>query len=162
MLRIPSAKLLLVVALIWLLAGANILAVGIAQVALWHDWWVFVSAAAVFGLFAGVIFPPVVKRYSERIKNFTADRSPFWAAFDTKGYLIIAAMMSVGIVLRLSSLVPGWFIALFYLGLGLALIAAAFAFLHNYGALAWRRANPDAPPAHHHGASEHSEQRFPE
>ncbi len=149
-------------ALIWLLAGANIFAVGITQVALWHDWWVFVSAAAVCALFSGVIFPPVVKRYSERIRNFTTDRAPAWAAFDIKGYLIIAVMMSAGIALRLSSLVPGWFIALFYLGLGLALMMTAFAFLHNYGALMWRRANPDAPHAHHHGASEPSEQRSPE
>lgn len=162
MLRIPSAKLLVVVALVWLLAGANILAVGISQAALWHDWWVFASAAAVWVLFAGVIFPPVVKRYSQRIENFATDRAPVWAAFDAKGYLIVVAMMSVGIGLRLSSLVPGWFIALFYLGLGLALIVAALAFLHNYGALMWRRTHPDAPHAHRHSPSAHSEQRSSE
>ena len=41
--------------------------------------------------------------------------------FDVRGYLIMAVMMGGGIALRSFHLVPGWFIAFFYTGLGIAL-----------------------------------------
>lgn len=54
---------------------------------------------------------------------------PFWRFFDRQAFIIMAIMMTVGISLRAFSLVPGWFIAFFYTGLGIALTGAGIGFL---------------------------------
>ena len=60
------------------------------------------------------------------------DRVPFWKFFDTKGYLIMAFMMTMGIGLRSSGIAPTWFIAFFYAGLGIALALSGCCFLVRY------------------------------
>ncbi|MFR1166792.1 MAG: hypothetical protein ACLSDQ_03730 [Adlercreutzia equolifaciens] len=52
--------------------------------------------------------------------------------FDVRGYLIMAVMMGGDIALRSFHLVPGWFIAFFYTGLGIALALAGVGFLVHY------------------------------
>ena len=47
-----------------------------------------------------------------------------WSFFDKKSYLIMAFMMTFGILLRKSALLPTLFFAVFYTGLGAALFAA--------------------------------------
>ncbi len=51
-----------------------------------------------------------------------------WHFFDLKAYIIMAVMISGGIWLRLSGLVPDVFIAVFYIGLGCALMLAGLLF----------------------------------
>jgi len=48
---------------------------------------------------------------------------------DLKGYLIMVFMISFGFGLRLSGLIPTWFFAFFYTGLGSALALAGVSFL---------------------------------
>ena len=57
---------------------------------------------------------------------------PFWYFFDKKSYLIMFFMMSMGIGLRASSLLPEGFIAFFYTGLGCALALSGILFLRNF------------------------------
>ena len=62
-------------------------------------------------------------------------RQPFWRFFDRQAFIIMAVMMTVGISLRAFSLVPSWFIASFYTGLGIALFGAGVGFLINLARL---------------------------
>ena len=52
------------------------------------------------------------------------ERLNFLRFLDLKGYLIMAFMMSFGFGLRLTGLIPNWFFAFFYTGLGCALALA--------------------------------------
>ena len=55
-----------------------------------------------------------------------------WHFFDVPGYTMMAIMMSGGISLRAFGLVPAWFIAFFYTGLGIALALSGASFLIRF------------------------------
>ena len=71
-------------------------------------------------------------KHLKRISLYQEDTKPFWNFFDLKSYLIMIFMMSGGIWLRYSGLASTEFIAVFYTGLGLALIFAGIIFWNMF------------------------------
>ncbi|MEG1516985.1 MAG: hypothetical protein RR955_00420 [Raoultibacter sp.] len=134
-LKIPTDKLLLVAGIVWAIAGINIANIGLGAYV--HDWniWVIVllvGTIVVYVLFHVFIFTKMVKKHTERIRGYKEDRTHIFKFFDKKGYIMMAIMMGGGIALRMSGLVPEWFIAFFYTGLGIALIVAGVSFIIRY------------------------------
>lgn len=155
---ISTRKLLLVIALLWFIAGINVLIIGLTAMSHWFTWWVLLGALGVFLIFEMFIFSRVALRYTKRIFSMEEEKMPFWYAFDAKGYLIIAVMMGGGIALRVSGIVPEWFIALFYSGLGAALFVTSVAYVTLY--LTHRRsANSGLPSPHQAGYAVHKHSR---
>lgn len=131
--KITTEKLLLVAGIVWIIAGANIGNIGIGAIA--HDnlvWWVLLGTLVVFLLFHFMVFQKLVKKHAERIRGFQEDKKQIWHFFDKKGYIIMAIMMGGGIALRASGVLPEWFIAFFYSGLGCALTVAGISFIVSY------------------------------
>lgn len=131
--KISTEKLLLVAGMVWIVAGANIGNIGIGAIA--HDhlaWWVMLGTLVVFLLFHLFVFQKLVKKHAERIRGFEEDKKHIWHFFDKKGYIVMAVMMGGGMALRVSGLLPEWFIAFFYTGLGLALTVAGASFMVSY------------------------------
>lgn len=131
--KISTEKLLLVAGCVWIVAGGNIANIGIGVVS--HEylaWWVLALTLAVFVLFHGFVFQKLVRKHTERIRGFEEDRKHVWHFFDRRSYIIMAVMMGGGIALRASGILPDWFIAFFYTGLGLALTVAGISFIASY------------------------------
>lgn len=118
---------------VWIIAGVNVVRLGIlAYISIGHVSLIkLLLSALVFGLFGGMFYK-MSHKHSHRIERFKEHSRPFWHFFDIKAYLIMALMMSDGIWLRGSGLVPPAFIAVFYTGLGLALAAAGIYFWAIY------------------------------
>ena len=129
---ITTRKLLLIIAALWLLAGVNVLLMGITALQQWLVWWVFLGALGVFLLFELLIFSRVTVRYTKRVFALTEKKMPFWKAFDSRGYITIAVMMGSGITLRVLGVIPEWAIALFYTGLGTALCVSGLLYIIIY------------------------------
>ena len=135
MLKISTNKLMLVAGIVWAIAGANIANIGLT--AYRHDWgWVIwallVGSAVIFVLFHSRIFQKMVGKHAERIRGYEEDRTHVLKFFDKKGYVVMASMMAFGIALRASGVVPEWFVAFFYTGLGAALAVAGASFALRY------------------------------
>lgn len=131
--RISTEKLLLVAGLVWIIAGANIAFIGVGTLV--RDnvvWWILVGTFVVFVPFHAFVFQKLVKKHTERIRGFEEDKKHILHFFDKKGYIIMAIMMGGGIGLRASGILPGWFIAFFYTGLGAALALAGVTFIISY------------------------------
>lgn len=131
--KISTEKLLLVAGFVWIIAGGNIANIGIG--ALTHDhlvWWVLVATLVIFVMFHMFVFQKLVKKHAERIRGFEEDKKNILHFFDKKGYIIMAIMMGGGIGLRASGILPEWFIAFFYTGLGAALTVAGISFIVSY------------------------------
>ncbi|WP_308587926.1 hypothetical protein [uncultured Slackia sp.] len=131
--KISTEKLLLVAGFVWIIAGGNIANIGIG--ALTHDylvWWVLIATLVVFVMFHMFVFQKLVKKHAERIRGFEEDKKHILYFFDKKGYIIMAIMMGGGIGLRASGILPEWFIAFFYTGLGAALTVAGVSFIVSY------------------------------
>ena len=82
---------------------------------------IFLSAL-VFLVFQTFIFGRLVKKHTERIRGYREEYHFFLKFFDVKSFVIMAVMMTGGIYLRVSGLGPEVFIAVFYTGLGAALL----------------------------------------
>jgi len=77
------------------------------------------------------MFFNMTRKHTKRIKAYE-NRRPFWNFFDLKSYIIMMIMMGGGIGLRSAHLVPEFFIAFFYSGLGCALTLAGVVFVLNF------------------------------
>ena len=87
----------------------------------------------VFAVFERFIFGKLVKKHTERVSAYSEERHFFLKFFDGKSFAVMAVMMTGGIALRASGLAPERFIAVFYTGLGAALLLAGVLFGRNYG-----------------------------
>lgn len=130
--KVKKRTLLLLAALIWGIAGFNILRIGMVSYVGYTGVFNFILSTVVFLLFQTFVFGPLVRRHTIRILGYPEEKQFFLKFFDCKSFLIMAFMMTFGIGLRASGLAPVRFIAVFYTGLGAALFVAGLLFGKNY------------------------------
>lgn len=114
MLKVSKTALLFIAGIVWLAAGVNIARLGILSFDQMSQsvWWMLViGAIAVFTVFHIKVFSKMVGKHANRIAGYVEDKIAFWRFFDASG------------------LVPNWFIAFFYTGLGIALALSGMSFL---------------------------------
>lgn len=127
---INRRTLLLIAGIVWSIAGFNVARIGLMLYLQYLKVLNIILSIVVFCLF-GMMFFKMTKKHTKRILSYQ-DKQPFYKFFDVKSYCIMVFMMTFGIVLRYSGLVPFRFIAVFYSGLGCALFSAGIVFLINY------------------------------
>ena len=127
--KVKRNTLLLLAALVWGIAGANILRIGLAAYPAYLTLWNTLLSVLVFAVFQQAVFGKLVKKHTARIGAYPDERLFFLRFFDRKSFV----MMTGGIGLRASGLAPEAFIAVFYTGLGASLLLAGLRFGQNYG-----------------------------
>ena len=125
--------LLLLACLVWSAAGFNILRIGLMAYPAYGTVFNGLLSVLVFAVFERFIFGKLVKKHTERVSAYSEERHFFLKFFDGKSFAVMAVMMTGGIALRASGLAPERFIAVFYTGLGAALLLAGVLFGCNYG-----------------------------
>lgn len=135
MFKVSTEKLMLIAGVVWFIAGANILNLGVH--AYMNSWgWLILplilGSVAVFGIFHIKVFTKMVGKHAARIYGYAEPKKNLFLFFDRKGYIMMAIMMGGGIGLRMSGLVPDWFVAFFYTGIGFALMMAGVDFVVRY------------------------------
>lgn len=131
---VKKRTLLAIAGCVWLIAGINVIRFGILS----YKKLSTVSGLSVlltvcvFIVFAAMFFKMSMK-HNKRIHAYREAYRPVWHFFDLKSYIIMAIMMGGGIWLRNSGLLPDFFIAVFYTGLGAALACAGILFWILYG-----------------------------
>lgn len=100
-----------------------------------HGVWHLVSlvvAALVFCVFFFLIFGRLVGKHTHRIMGYGAQKVWVFKFFDAKSYIIMIVMITAGVLIRRLHLMPDECIAMFYAGLGSALLAAGVAFVYQF------------------------------
>ncbi len=126
--------------LLLLLAGAVWILVGIMLLSIAGTWLSFISDKSVYLIIAaGVLlallihhfgFLKIVDKNLERIFEMKGKKCLF-AFIPWKSYAIIAVMITMGRILRSSSL-PKQFLAILYIGIGSALILSSIRYLRIF------------------------------
>ncbi|MDY2777716.1 MAG: hypothetical protein SOU51_05005 [Collinsella sp.] len=132
---VDKRVLLAIAGAVWCAAGFNIARIGaIAYLEQSHAIVpaLALGSVAVLAVFWIKVFSTMLGKHVARIEGYADALQPFWRFFDVPALLIMAFMMTLGISLRAFSLVPGWFIASFYTGLGVALCCAGIGFLRAF------------------------------
>lgn len=127
---VTQHTLLITVGAIWLLAGVNILRIGLTCWINDTQYWLFkiCEASLIFILFFGIIFHGLYKKHTLRISQKKGKQCPF-SFFDIKGWIVMITMITGGVVARVYHLLPNSFISVFYTGLSLALIGTGLRFI---------------------------------
>ena len=132
--KVAKEHLIAIAGLVWLAAGINIIRLGTPDML--HTWQYplvdMLTALVVFTLFFQGIFHKLVNKHSTRIMRSETEKMMILHFFDKKSYLMMAGMMTFGILLRKSHLLPPPFLGSFYTGLGSALAGAGIFFLVRY------------------------------
>ena len=148
MLKVKKENLITVAGVVWLLAGANVALIGLCSAVEMISAAIGVVVALVVGAVAAffafhAMFGKLVLKNAQRIRGLDGERLNFMRFLDLKGYLIMAFLMSFGFGLRLTGLIPNWFFAFFYTGLGCALaLAGASSLLHRAFGEGWTFHSP--------------------
>lgn len=130
--KVKRNTLLLLACLVWSAAGFNILRIGLMSYPAHLTVLNYLLSVLVFTVFHRFIFGKLVKKHTARISAYLEERHLFLKFFDGKAFVTMAVMMTGGIGLRASGLAPERFIAVFYTGLGAALLLAGLLFGRNY------------------------------
>ena len=130
--KVSKNTLLLIACLVWGFAGFNILKIGISAYSSFLSPINFTLSLAVFAIFQVFIFGKLVKKHTTRINAYKENKQFFLKFFDVKSFIIMAFMMTFGIVLRATNIAPEQFIAVFYTGLGSALTLAGLLFGYQF------------------------------
>ena len=130
---VSKRTLLLIAGLVWLAAGVNILRIGInALIPLFSGatgrLLLALGLAVLICAAFSLMFHRIVVKHTARILSYET-KQPAYRFFDTKSYILMAFMMTLGITLRRSGFVPEFFFTWFYTGLGTALSIAGIRFL---------------------------------
>ena len=147
LLYVNKHTLILIAGIVWAIAGFNIVRIGLLAYQGNFTWWRGLLSIAVYAAFQIFVFGKMVKKHTGRILQYEEERQNFFRFFDTKSYLIMAFMMTLGIGLRVSGLVPDVYIAVFYTGLGASLLTAGVLFLIRYLRVMAQSKSSAAPPA---------------
>ena len=131
--KVKRNTLLLLACLVWSAAGFNILRIGLMAYPAYLTVLNTLLSVLVFAVFQRFIFGKLVKKHTARIQAYLEERHFFLKFFDKKAFAIMAVMMTGGIGLRASGLAPERFVAVFYTGLGAALLLAGLLFDRNFG-----------------------------
>lgn len=133
MFKVTAKYLLIIAGVVWMIAGVNIVRLGILA-CLEHTTpaWVLIVGIPLTFLAFHTMFSRLVGKHADRIRGYGEERKHVLHFFDVKGYIIMTIMMGGGIALRSFNLVPTWFVAFFYTGLGLALTLAGIGFFVHF------------------------------
>ena len=127
--EVPKRILLIIAGIIWMIAGFNVIRLGIISYkSIEIKWYLPIFSGIIFILF-GMMFYKMTQKHSKRIMNYEEAYRPIWNFFDVKSYIIMAVMMGGGIGLRNAGVFPDIFVAFFYTGLGCALFLAGVCFM---------------------------------
>ena len=126
--------LLIIAGTVWIIAGGNILRIGIVT---WmnnsHDWMFKIGEATiVFLLFFVLIFKRLYYKHTRRIEQKKETRNCPFSFFDVISWIIMIFMISLGITIRSFHLLPESFISVFYTGLSIALILTGILFIRYW------------------------------
>lgn len=131
-LQVQKNTLILIAGVVWAIAGFNIVRIGLVAYQGNLTWWRGLLSVAVYAAFQLFVFGKMVQKHTSRILQYEEEKQNFFRFFDVRSYLIMAFMMTLGIGLRVSGVVPNGFIAYFYTGLGLSLLTAGVLFVIRY------------------------------
>lgn len=124
MLQVPQGMLYILAMVMWLFAGAKVLYLGYKLTPEANPTWYYSWLVVSFVFFSGFIFRRVVPRYITYIESLGKGNHPFYRCFAPRARIIIAVMMTLGIVVRYGGIAGPNFIAGFYTGLGVSLLLA--------------------------------------
>lgn len=129
---IPKRGLLLLAAFVWTFAGCILLFRGFSMLMIFPLLWLKIVGSFVGGMiFYFALFSRISQKHTQRIMRMQIERPCLFSFFSFKSYIMMMFMISMGITLRKTGLVPQEYLSVFYVTMGTPLLLSAFRFYYN-------------------------------
>jgi hypothetical protein len=131
---VKKRTLLLIAGCAWSIAGGILIYRSLSYlISVNHHLAMEIGTGIVFGsLFYLLLFARISKKHITRINLIEIDNPCFFSFFNFRSYLLMAIMISGGIMLRLSGLINPEIIYTFFLCMGIPLLVSAWRFFYSY------------------------------
>jgi hypothetical protein len=128
--KVTKHSLLYIAASVWLFAGGMLLFKGFSLIGRIHHYLWFKSLIAFIGgmLFYMILFSKISLKHTRRIIGMENEHPCAFSFFNYKSYILMAVMITSGILLRRSGLLETQYLCIFYLIMGMPLFISAFRF----------------------------------
>ncbi len=132
--RLPKRYLLFIAALVWTFAGGMLLGKGVTLFVNYPVFWLFRVWVSVVcgGIFYILLFSKISAKHTNRIMNLKYEKPCLFSFFNFRAYILMAVMITSGILLRRSGIVPTFYLAILYTTMGIPLFLSSLRF-YNYG-----------------------------
>lgn len=132
--HISKSSLLLLAAVVWAFAGFMLFSKGVSGIPeSGRIFWIkIVGGIAGGALFYYFMFIRISAKHIHRIKNLEKKRQPFYSFFNLRSYIMMASMITLGVTLRTTGIVPMVYMSVFYVVMGTPLLLSAFRFMLHY------------------------------
>jgi len=130
---ITKRYLLFVAALMWTFAGGMLFLRGFSMLFLFPRFlWLKIIIGITGGLvFYVLLFAKISLKHTTRILKIQIEKPCLFSFFNFRSYLMMALMISMGIALRTTGVVPMEYLSVFYVSMGIPLTLSAFRFYYN-------------------------------
>lgn len=131
--RTSKRNLLFVAAFVWTFAGGMLLTRGILMMVIQLDFLLIRIGLSIIGgaLFYAFLFSKISEKHVARIIRLINDRPCIFSFFNLKSYLMMTFMISFGVFLRKSGIVPPFYLSVLYVTMGIPLFASSLRFYYS-------------------------------
>ena len=131
---VSKRTLLIEAAIIWTFAGGMLLFRGssMLEASSGFSWLKIIGCICVGLIFFVLIFLKISRKHVHRIVNLKESRHQFYEFFNSRSYLMMFGMISLGVFLRKTSIVPLASLSLAYITMGIPLLLSSFRFYHRW------------------------------
>jgi len=133
----PSVRkhnLLFIAGLVWMAAAGILLGRGLSY--LWevkHFFWLHLAGGMVLGVFFYfLLFARISKKHIKRIRGLGIPYPCAFSFFNLRSYLLMAIMITSGILLRKFDIINKEWLYTFYVAMGVPLLISASRFFYSW------------------------------
>jgi hypothetical protein len=129
---IPRRYLLFVAGLVWTFAGGMLLFKGISLFRIYREFlWLKIAVSILGGgLFYILIFSRISFKHAWRIINLKFENPCMFSFFNIRSYILMAVMITSGIILRKSGIISPEYLSVLYVTMGIPLFLSALRFYY--------------------------------
>jgi hypothetical protein len=132
--RIAKRYLYIEAAIVWTFAGSMLLFRGFL---LFMDdvyliWFRLIISMSAGLLFYRLLFSRISKKHSTRITGLPLEKPCFFSFFNVRSYILMTLMITAGISLRKSGILPPVYLSVIYVTMGIPLFISSFRFYHAF------------------------------
>ena len=130
---VSKRTLFLIAGIVWTFAGGMLLYRGILMMMGKGGFYFIQFAFSALGgiLFYILLFSKISVRYVEHIRSIPHEKPSAFSFFDRKGYFMMLGMITLGVSLRISGLVPASIMSIVYVTMGIPLAISSYNFYKN-------------------------------
>ena len=130
---IPKRYLLFVAAAMWTFAGGMLLFRGFSMIGIDTPVKIEEEAGCIAGgiVFFILMFSKISAKHVNRILNLPLEKPCIFSFFNWQSYIMMVTMISFGVGLRISGIVPIQYLSLFYIAMGTPLFMSSIQFYYN-------------------------------